>query len=137
MRALQRLIFPLILSIATLLACTKTARIVEPLDYDTALTDTTRMFEIHTRDKSVFISRKAIVQGDTMLVVMRGYQVQDDPWRQKKMASTPIHIPFNSVGHVSEIEIAQDRSLTVVLVTLAIVVAVAFAIGIGSGLAGP
>ncbi len=136
MRGPRRFLLLIVLAV-TLAACTKTVRVVEPLDYSVPLTDTTRMFEIHTRDGAIFVSKKAQVQSDTLLVVTRGYQVQTDPWRQKKLASAPIHIPVSNISQISQIDIDQDRSLAVVLVTLAVVVGVGFLIGIGAGLGGP
>ena len=132
-----RLLLPAILIIAALAACTKTVRMVELREYDTALADTTRMFEIHTRDGAQFVSKKGHVEGDTVLVVTKGYQVQTDPWRQKALANVPIYIPMASVEQISQIDIDQDTSLGVVLVILAVVLAAAFAIGWASGLGGP
>lgn len=137
MHVLRGFVLPLFLILVFLTACTKTVRIVEPADYDTALADTTHMFEIHMRDGAEFVSKKAHVEGDSVLVVTKGYQVQTDEWRQKKMASVPIPISMNNIDHISQIEIDQDTSLAVVLVTLAIVLGVAVAIGLGAGLGGP
>ena len=122
MHAARRLILSLVLSLTAVLACTKSVRVVEPLDYGTALTDTTLTFEIHTRDGTVFVSKKARLEADT-LVVMRGHQVQEDPWRQKA-ASIPIRIPVSNIKQVSQVELARGQSFALMVTTFLVVMTI-------------
>ena len=122
MHAPRRLILSLVVSITAVLACTKSVRVVEPLDYGTALTDTTLTFEIRTRDGTVFVSKKARLEADT-LVVVRGHQVQEDPWRQKA-ASTPIRIPVSNIKQVSQVELARGQSFALMVTTFLVVMTI-------------
>ena len=121
MRGPRRLFLPLILGIAALAACTKTVRVVQPLNYGVALTDTTRMFEVRTRDHLLFVSKRAFVEGDSVLVVTKGHLVQEEPWRQKKAPSVPIRIPIQNIDMISEAELARGRSFAFLVTTFLVV----------------
>jgi hypothetical protein len=122
MRVARRLILPLVLVIFA--ACTRTVRVVEPLDYGKALTDTTRTFEIRTRDHVQFISKSARVEGDSVLIVTKGYQVLENPMREKKAYSVPIRIPFNNIETISETELARGRSFVFLVTTFLVVLTI-------------
>ena len=119
MRGARRLLLPFV--IVALAACTKAVRVVEPPDYGTALTDTTRTFEIHTRDHVQFVSKSARVEGDSVLIVTKGYQVLENPMREKKAYAVPIRIPFNNIETISETEIARGRSFAFLVTTFLVV----------------
>ena len=125
----RALAFAVSLAGVVAVSCTKTVRMV-PREDLSVLADTTRTFEIHTKDGNQFVSKKATVS-DSVLVVKKGYQVQTDPWRQKSLASVPIQIPMSDIDTVSQIEIGQDRTLAVVLITLGVVLGVAILLGMG------
>jgi len=137
MRGARQLVPLLLLAIVALVACTKTVRVVPPVDYATALADTTRMFQINTHDGSQYVSKKASVEGDSVLVVMKGHQVQEDPWRQKKMAKVPIRVPLANIEQISQEEIDHDQNLVIVLVGLGVLFGLALTVGWATGLSGP
>jgi len=109
-----------VVAVAVLASCTKAVRI-SPVDYASALSDTTRTFQIRTHDGHEFVSEKAVIEQDSVLVVSRGYEVQVDARRQK--ASAPFEIPLNDIESASQVELSQDRSLVLALAILAVVVA--------------
>lgn len=133
----RRRAFLSVLLIVIFASCTKTVRVVQPLDYATALADSTRTFEIHMRDGSEFVSKHATMEGDTVLVVTKGYQVHTDPWRQKELATVPFTVPTRDIRSVSQVELDQDRSLAIVLIGLGALLVVAVTIGWATGLGGP
>jgi hypothetical protein len=107
-------------------SCTKSIRI-QPDAYRSAFADTTRSYELHMKNGTEFVSRRAAVV-DSVVVIKKGYQVQTDPWRQMDLLKPPITLSLNDVDHVTQVH-TPDRdntALVIVLGSLAIALGFAF-----------
>ena len=107
-------------------ACTKSIRI-EPDVFPSALSDSTRQFDLHMKNGTEFVSRKASVT-DSVVVITSGYQIQTDPWRQMDLLKPPITLSLNDVEHVSEVQTPDRDNMALVIVLASLAILLAFGI---------